>query len=179
MTCGWFMRKIVLILVMLILICGCNKKQEIIENEEKIDEVETEEENVVQYIDENNTNIGIYLYQNGTYNLITQYETSLLDDKDIAIFDIYPSNEKSIPKYNYIDNLYNDWINLERYDLLKIGFSINYSLSTGENISYNILDPDSALHYDIFMMTISIDMILGIHILSKKNMKKGINYLRR
>jgi len=147
------MKKIILLLIIIVL-CGCsntkekikeNKVEEQVDNTEKIEEVKEEE----KYVDENNTDIGIYLYQNGKYNLVNEYKTSFKDNSDIVIFSIYPSKEEYIESYNYINNLYNIYTSLDNYSILKIGFNLKYTLNSGEEISYNILDPDTALHYDI------------------------------
>ena len=145
------MKKIFILIIITIFLFGCTKEENsnnIVNekiDEEIIEEVKEEE----KYVDENNTDIGIYLYQNGKYHLVNEYKTGFKDNSDIVIFSIYPSKEEYIDGYNYINNLYNTYTSLDNYNSLKIGFNLKYTLSSGEEISYNILDPDTALHYDI------------------------------
>ena len=144
------MKKIFIIITITIFLFGCTKEENSnnIVNE-KIDEEIIEEVKEEKYVDENNTDIGIYLYQNGKYNLVNEYKTSFKDNSDIVIFSIYPSKDEYIDGYNYINNLYDTYKSLDNYNSLKVGFNLKYTLSSGEEISYNILDPNTALNYDI------------------------------
>lgn len=145
------MKKIFILIIITIFLFGCTKKENsnnIVNekiDEEIIEEVKEEE----KYVDNNNTDIGIYLYQNGKYNLVNEYKTSFKDNSDIVIFSVYPSKDEYIDGYNYINSLYNIYTALDNYNKLKIGFNLKYTLNSGEEISYNILDPNTALNYDI------------------------------
>lgn len=142
------MRKVICLFTLVLLLSGCtgNKEENIIE-EELNEPVQVEEED--KYVDNNNTKVGLYLYRNGRYNLVSEYRTSISDEYDIVVLQIYPSTDEIIEDYNYINNLYNDWISLDNFNDLRIGFNLKYTLSDGTNISYNIIDPDTATHYDI------------------------------
>ena len=142
------MKKIIVLLFLLFFISGCSK--EVVDTnvtEDSVEEVPIVEEE--KYTDDNNTKIGLYLYRNNRYNLVSEYKTYINTSYDIVVLQIYPSNEEIIEEYNYINKLYNDWTSLDNFTNLKIGFNIKYTLSDGKDISYNILDPETATHYDI------------------------------
>lgn len=143
------MKKMFILIIIMVILSACTSKnkynkEEVIVPDDTKNEIEEE-----RYIDNNDTEIGIYYFENNKYNLVTTYKASIVDSSDIVIFDIYPSKNEYIDKTNYITNLYNTYISLENYEYLKIGFNLKYTLNSGEEISYNILDPDSALHYDV------------------------------
>ena len=140
-------KKIFLLIVLMLLVSACTNKKEIneVKQSDESDNHPSEMEEEKKYIDNNNTEIGIYY----SYNLVTTYKTNLVNSKDIVVFDIYPSNEEHIERQNYINNLYDEYTSLDNYKNLRIGFNLKYTLNTGEEISYNIFDPDSARRYDI------------------------------
>ena len=85
------MKKIVYLLFIVLIICGCSNTNGKIQTkniEENVEIPEEEKEEYEEYIDNNKAKIGIYLYENGKYNLVTKYETNMVDSKDIVIFDI-------------------------------------------------------------------------------------------
>ena len=146
------MKKIIILFTISLIIYGCdNSNIKNIDNiKDKKEETKVEEQVTIDnYVDNNPASVGIYIYKNGKYNLVKTYETDIIKSSDIVIFDIYPSNLEYIEKNNYIQNLYDEWNKLDNFNSLKIGFNLKYTLQDGTDISYNILDPDSALHYDI------------------------------
>jgi len=144
------MKKILLLIVAFLIFNGCTNKEKTVDHYNvKYEEPAPIKEETLKYEDFNNTDIGIYYYENGSYNLVKQYKTIFENSSDVVVFDIYPSSNDYIEKNNYLENLYNIWTSLDNYDDLKIGFNLKYKLDDGKEISYNILDPDTALNYDI------------------------------
>ena len=139
--------KRILILILIFITCSaCNsnskKKKENLE-----DNIEDDIEPIVDtYHDDNNTEIGLYLENNNQFELVDEYKTNIIDGNDIAVFSIYPSLEKTLTiNERYGVNFYNKWMSLENHENLKIGFNLKFTLDTGDYISYNILDPKTAI----------------------------------
>lgn len=141
------MKKIIVLLILALVVVGCNetKKEISIKEPGKIIE-EIVEEPVEKYVDENKIPIGIYLEKNGRLELVTEYQTNIKKKTDIGIFLVYPSNDENI-KLNkgFGRSFYDEWISNLNYENTKIGFNIKYSIDDA-NISYNILDPDTAIN---------------------------------
>ena len=139
------MKKVIIYLVIILLVCGCTKEKVI-----KVDKKEikpTPVENT--YKDQNTTPIGIYKLENNSLTKLTTINKKLNIEEDIGIFQIYPSNEDNINlTTNYGESFYNEWT---KYNV-KLGFNIKYTLSNNETISYNIFNPDDAfLHWEYLM----------------------------
>ena len=131
------MKRLIILFTFILVITGCSKKEEVVEKKEIKEEVKEEE----KYIDENNTDIGIYFARDGKVDIVTEYKTNIVPLKDIAIFQVYPSKESEIKLNTDFGTSFHDaWTSLPNYDKLKIGFNVKYTLESGEEISYNILD---------------------------------------
>ena len=132
-------KHIILLLIISILLVGCTKK-EVKEKKTKKTENTENVEVVPQepvYSDQNNTPIGIF--SNG--QKISTFNTTLTPLEDINIFQIYPAKEGSI-NGNFGELFYNEYSKYKSSNPnLQIGFNIKYTLETGENVSYNILNP--------------------------------------
>ena len=134
------MKKTIIILALAsILLVGCTKKEvkqketKKIENTENVEVVPQEP----VYEDKNNTPIG--LYSNGIK--IQNFNKATAPLEDINIFQIYPSKEQSTPS-NFGQAFHDEYAKYKaNIPNLQIGFNIKYTLETGENISYNILNP--------------------------------------
>ena len=142
------MKKIIIPLIILLLICGCtkeNKKQEKITKEKKEEPIQVEE----TYKDLNNTPIGIYKLNGNTLTKLASIDKHLNVEEDIGVFQIYPSNEDIINlDTNYGQSFYNEYI---KYPNIKIGFNIKYTTNNNE-VSYNIFSPDNAFdHWEHLM----------------------------
>ena len=87
------MKKTVILLILVLVFTGCSKKikEENIEIVEPIKIIEEE-----KYVDENNTQIGLYLDKGNRLQLIDEYKTNLISGNDIEIFSVYPSNAAEI-----------------------------------------------------------------------------------
>ena len=136
------MKKILIILAIVLLISGCsnNKKDiKVTKKEEKKQIIEKD-----SYKDLNNTPIGIYQLNGNNLTKIHEYKTTFIPEQDINIFQIYPSNEENINlNESFGKSYYNEWI---KYNNIKLGFNIQFSLDTGEEINYNILSPNDTFN---------------------------------
>ena len=146
------MKKILLVLVVLLLFCGCAKKEKVIEKtkEEKKEIVEKD-----TYKDENKTPIGIYKVQGNTLTKLTKINVTPVVEQDMGVFQIYPSNEDNLT----IDKgfglaFYDEW---NKYNNIKLGFNIKFSLADGRNISYNIFSPENTFDQWEYLMTYLYD----------------------
>ncbi len=148
--------KIVILLLILLSICGCSKNEVDTNKNKKEDKVKEEiKEEVNKYTDNNNTPIGIYQLQGNTLTKLHNYNTKLVVEKDINTFQIYPSNEEVITLNNsFGQSFYNEW---SKYSNIKMGFNIKFSLNTGENISYNILNPSQTFDKWEYLMNYLYD----------------------
>lgn len=126
------MKKIfILLIIPIFLLTSCTiNKNEPIELDKSMDI------NITTYKDNNPITVGLY---EGS-NLIKEYNTTLVNMKDIAVFSIYYTQEEKLTssntKYNW-NKYYQNYQNIDNY---KIGF--NLSFTTNDKI-YNqtFLDP--------------------------------------
>ncbi len=145
------MKKYIVIIIILITMCGCSKKEikkEPVKKQEKKEEVET-------YKDENTTPIGIYKLQGNTLTKLNTINIKPVVEQEIGTFQIYPSNEDNInlPKA-YGLSFYDEWV---KYNNINLGFNIKFALSNGENISYNILSPENTFDKWEYLMNYLYD----------------------
>ena len=146
------MKKILLVLVVLLLFCGCTKKEEV-QGKQKKKKKEIVEKDT--YKDENKTPIGIYKVQGNTLTKLTKINVTPVVEQDMGVFQIYPSNEDNLT----IDKgfglaFYDEW---NKYNNIKLGFNIKFSLADGRNISYNIFSPENTFDQWEYLMTYLYD----------------------
>ena len=134
------MKKIIYILLITLIITACENKNAITEtpinttsNEEEITKQPDEE----PYKDENPIKVGLY----SNKKLIKEYNNLFKDDKDIANFDVYFTNQEQVDSTDTAFNFkkyYEQYDNIEDY---KIGFYISFKdqEKTYEKV---VLDPD-------------------------------------
>ena len=130
------MKKIFFILTTLIIITGCTK---IKSNDPIISQKENtiKEETISKYEDHNPVKVAFY---DDKKNIITAYNCSFVQYKDIAWLSIFPSNDSVI---NYT-TLKDTWARYkEQYNGInyKFGINIKYELKNGAKINLNILKP--------------------------------------
>ena len=147
------MKKLLLVLIVLLIVCGCTKKEEVKEKpkEEKKEEVIEKD----TYKDENKTPIGIYKVQGNTLTKLTKINVTPVVEQDMGVFQIYPSNEDNLT----IDKgfglaFYDEW---NKYNNIKLGYNIKFSLADGRNISYNIFSPENTFDQWEYLMTYLYD----------------------
>lgn len=148
------MKKILLMLCIIILATGCINENTVEKVEEPVKEeiVEPEE---VKYIDENK--MPISFYYNG--NKQAEYSTTITEGVDIGVFQIYPSSEEKITYTNYGDSFYSEWMKYNNGN--KIGYNLTYTLENGTTISHNILSPDDAMKYQVYLAVYVYDDYLN------------------
>ena len=141
------MKKVFIIFMLLtFLLVGCKSNKVIEKKENKKIEKEVIKEKKDDYIDNNNTDIGIYLEKNGKLELVTEYQTNIKSISDIGVFQIYPSKDKEIILNSKFGNsFYEKWTSLDNYQNLKIGFNLKYTLDSGEEVTHTILDPSTTM----------------------------------
>ena len=140
------MKKLIIYIFLVLILCGCTKE---IEKPKKNKKIKEETPQVEQYIDKNITPIGIYKLENNKLIKQTTINKKLNTEEEIGTFQIYPSTEEIINlNTNYGESFYNEWI---KYNV-KLGFNIKYTLTNNETISYNISNPEEAfLHWEYLM----------------------------
>ena len=146
------MKKIIISILIILLICGCTKetKKEVVKEKKKEEPIVIEE----TYKDLNNTPIGIYKLNGNTLNKLTTIDKHLNVEEDIGIFQIYPSNEDVINlNTNFGESFYNEYI---KYPNIKIGFNIKYT-TNNEEVSYNIFSPDNTFDHWEYLMNYLYD----------------------
>lgn len=147
------MKKLILI-IMLIMLVGCEK--------EPFKEIkEIKEEPVIKeevYEDANPLKVGLYTRGNGKYTLWHEYQTSITPSKDINTFQILPTNEEQLSysgRYvNFIEPL---WNNVETD--YKLGIILDYELNDGTKIKHVIYDPSNTLEYQDYIQVYLYDAI--------------------
>ena len=72
---------------------------------------------------------------------------------DIGVFQIYPSKEEVITlNSSFASDFYDEYIKYRERINIKIGFSIDFLLDTGEEISYLILTPQNTMDHWEYLM---------------------------
>ena len=130
--------RFIILLSIVLIITGCSeKKKEVINKIPEKEEEQVEE----KYIDQNDTKIGLYFEKGNRLELVKEYRTNITSGVDVGVFQIFPSNEDIVYLNSKFGNeFYNTWVSLPNYNNLKIGFNVKYTLDTGEEVNYNILD---------------------------------------
>ena len=133
------MKKIVLLCFILLFITGCTEKK--VNNLPESNELE-EEIKVVEdaYKDDNPIKVGLYM----DGKLLENYTAKIVDGQDIAVFEVYYTNESDVgsgsTKYTF-NKYYNNYDDIDKY---KIGFYLGFETTEGK-MEATILDP-SKMH---------------------------------
>ena len=140
----------ILLIISSILIVGC-KDTKTIDTKRKVAVDETTE----TYKDSNNTPIGIYSLENNNLKKLTTITKHLNVEEDIGIFQVYLSNEDNVQlTTNFGESFHNEWL---KYQGIKLGFNIKYTLNNNETTSYNILSPDNTFEHWEYLMNYLYD----------------------
>ena len=147
------MKKVLtIILIALIIITGCGKKEK--EVKEIKHEKETKEVVENTYKDTNNTPIGIYKLEGNKLIRLDNITKELKVEEDIDTFQIYFSNDKEINlNKSFSDSYYEEY---NKYKV-KVGFNISFKLKNGMDITYNILTPNNTFDKWEYLMTYLYD----------------------
>lgn len=129
------MKKLILIIILLSTLTGCEQKEnEIINNQNEVPNINESEIDTYQ----DNNPIKVSLYQKK--NKVKSYETTLANFKDIAVFNIYYTDIDTLDSSNIKNNYkkyYDQYQDISNY---KTGFYISFQ-AEGKEISELILDP--------------------------------------
>ena len=142
-------KKIVILLVIAVTIflTGCkNAKENTPKQKTKKKPVEQKE----IYKDSNNMPISLYQDKNKLVR-VNNYNTEFSGLKDIAVFQIFPSQEENIVYTNkFAEYFYERWNSLNHNN--KIGFNVKYSTIDKGNLSYNILNPSDTITNNNYLL---------------------------
>ncbi len=139
------MKKILLIIVLLLIVCGCSNTKSNVE--EKVVKPNVQKEEVKQdYVDQNNTPIGIYQLNGNTLTKLTTITKKPVIEEDLGVFQVYPSNDNNISlNTSFGQSYYEHWQGYKKDTNLKVGFNLKFHINTGEDVSFNILKPDDCM----------------------------------
>ena len=144
------MKKIVYLILVILLIVGCNNKVE--ENDLKSNQKENiineePKEKIPEYVDTNPIKIAFYKKENGVYKRLDKYYSYVDNLKEIGVFSIVLSNDEEVAGTS-IKSLYNKLSsNIDDFSNYKIGFNIKFTLNDGKTINENILRPIEYSNY--------------------------------
>ncbi len=147
------MKKLIIIVIILLTFCGCTNKKEPKQEPKKLEK----KEEIIKdtYKDNNTTPIGIYNLQGNTLTKLTKINKTPIVEQDLGVFQIYPSNEDSINLNKAFGlSFYDEWV---KYNNIKLGFNIKFTLSNGQNISYNIFSPENTFDQWEYLMNYLYD----------------------
>lgn len=144
------MKKRTYLLLFILLLCGCSKvDKKILPKEEEKEEIPIIEE----YKDLNDTPISFYQLKGNTLTKISNLSGSYNALDDIGVFQIYPSKEEVITlNSSFASSFYEEYIKYKEKLNIKIGFSIDFLLDTGEKVSYLILTPQNTMDHWEYLM---------------------------
>ncbi|MCI9433894.1 MAG: hypothetical protein HFI86_01280 [Bacilli bacterium] len=137
------MKKIIFIMLSLMLLVGCNKKEESQDEviDDKKENVEPKEEE--KYIDNNPIELSFYMYygKNTNRKRLETYQTPFITGQDLCSLEIYYTKEEML-SINSQKNLWDQYLqNYSNIDNYKIGYKISFTNINNENISKYILSP--------------------------------------
>ena len=136
------MKKIIFLMIFLLLV-GCEKPKEELENkEEKLEIEEKKEESEEVYVDDNPIKIALYRGNNGEYKRTDTFKSKLKEITDVGVFSIILSNDEEIHDGVSIKNLYKTISSsIDNFNHYKTGFNIKFTLKDGTIINENIFKP--------------------------------------
>ena len=137
-------KKYLVLLIFLLFVFGCNKKENNVENKENIENIEVEPEpvpepieepQVPEYQDLNNTPISLY------YNKkrVSEIEVNIQVGKDIARFQAFPSTDEYLSYNGSFGQAFHDkFFEYNQNNNLKIGYNLSYDVIDGRHFSQTI-----------------------------------------
>jgi len=147
------MKKISVIIFVIILLCGCKKSELNTKKSDSSNDMVDYEK--IEYKDLNNTPIGIYNLKGNTLTKVNNIYVRPIVEGEIGTFQIYPSNEEVISlNSSFAESYHDEWI---KYQNIKLGFNIKFSLINGEKISYNIYGPENTFDKWEYLMNYLYD----------------------
>lgn len=141
-------KRILLILILLLIVSGCNdtkKEKENIEEKEYQIENKVELPPIEDYYDNNNTPISIYL--NGK-KVTEEFQTNIKVGKDIAFFKVYPSDSEYLSYNGSFGQAFHDkFTEYNKDGNLKIGYNMSYDVADGRHFEQNVIHIPDAYDY--------------------------------
>ena len=157
------MKKLVVFFLFIFLVTGCGNKIEHKPQKEinHIEEPKEEEIIIPEYIDNNITPISFYQLNGNVLKKLYTIKGNYQALDDVGIFQVYPSNLEEIQlTKNYSVSYVEEWNKYREQYPIHIGFSLSFTLSNGEEIHYNILNPDQAMSkWEYFMAYLYDDYV--------------------
>lgn len=153
------MKKIILFLILITILSGCQSNNNDLTNETKSEnsisnEVIEDTPKEPLYVDENNVKVSLY----NKKKKVTSYSTTLVDQKDIGVFDVYYTDidkvSSSNTKTNYL-KYYNEYENIENH---KNGFYITFE-ADGKKMESLILDASDTYNLEPYLYVYLYDDI--------------------
>ena len=137
------------ILILVLCTTGCSfridKSKEVEKSTKTIEEPKEVKE---EYQDDNKMPISIYQDGNYELNRIDNYKTKFTLGTDIAVFQIFPSTEKTVKyKTRFADTFYEEWNKIDTNKTYKMAYHLSYTLKDGTNISHYIYSPKDTMKY--------------------------------
>lgn len=139
----------ILMLILLLLLVGCENSKQIEIKEDEKNEVVNENE---VYTDDNPIELGLYLYDNSYANkevIRDSYYTNFISGTDLGSFEVFYS-KNGVSGTNFKDTWYKYYDNYENIDQYKIGFNIKFILDDTTNFNKTFLEPDIYYFGDYF-----------------------------
>lgn len=90
--------------------------------------------------------VGIYVSGSGGRVLLTEYKTKWTRGEDIATFNTFASNEPLLNYAGYREMLVDKWFSFPDAKEYKIGYTLSYTLYSGEEFSITIRKPSDVQH---------------------------------
>ncbi|MEX1376876.1 MAG: hypothetical protein AB1Z23_05280 [Eubacteriales bacterium] len=90
--------------------------------------------------------VGIYVSGSGGRVLLTEYKTNWNRGEDIATFNTFASNEPLLNYAKYREMLVKEWFSYPDAKDYKIGYTLSYTLYSGEEFSITIRKPSDVQH---------------------------------
>lgn len=149
------MKKILILILCILVITGCTKKE--VKKEEK-KKISPEKEEVIKYQDNNKTPIGLYKLEGNKLTKLDKINKTLNVEENVDSFQIFPSTENEVTLSNsFGTEFYNKWKELNPDNKIKIGFNIKYKTTANEEISYNIFNPSQTFEKWEYLMNYLYD----------------------
>ena len=140
----------ILIIVGLLLICGCTKEKEtLVDNKETTVKKETKE----AYIDNNPIKLGIFSSDNNYHDkevILDTYYADFINGSDIASFEVFLTEDKVIDGNKFRDTWKKYYDKYEDISKYRIGYSIGYTLKDGSSKKSTFLEPDIFRYSEYF-----------------------------
>ena len=149
------MKKILIIILCLFIVSGCDKELKEEPTFEKEEKEKIEEKIEPEYIDTNPITVG--LYHKG--KLVDNYNFKFRNETDIATFNIVYTNEKDLGGTNVKNNWKKYYDNYKDIDNYKIGFFIEMD-ANGEKKESLMLDPSGLYNLAPYLYVYLYD---GVH----------------